>query len=163
MLKISDRRELMKFVIFPCLDIGCGECYEWGGMLPNGVVGVDINPKVPGTIKHDITQGLPFPDKSFNTTVILEVFEHIDPQKRDFVISEIKRVTVKRVIISVPDKNDKRNFPLDNPNHEHWKHKDWLFSKEEVMELAKKFSNNFTLYEIENPYHYGYGLVCELI
>jgi len=162
MLKISDRKELTKYIIFPCLDLGTGEGYPFGSRLPVNTVGIDIEPKIPGTIKHDITQGIPFPDKSFNTVTAFEIFEHIPPEKRDFVISEIKRVAVKRVIISVPDKNDKRNFPLDNPNHEHWKHKDWLFSKEEAIELARKFSNNFILFEIENQFHYGYGIVCDL-
>jgi ubiquinone/menaquinone biosynthesis C-methylase UbiE len=159
---MKDRRELTKFVILPCLDLGTDTAYPFNGKLPEGVVGVDINPKLPNVIKHDVTQGLPFPDKSFNTITAFEIFEHIAPEKRDFLIEEIKRVAKQRVIISVPDKNDKRNFPDDNPNHEHWKHKDWLFSKEEAIELAKKISEKFELFEIENPVYKGYGLVCEL-
>jgi hypothetical protein len=139
-----------------------GDGYPFYGRLPDGVIGIDIDPKISNTIKHDVLKGLPFPDKSFNTVTVFELFEHIAPDKRDGLIEEIKRVVKKRVIISVPDKNDQRNFPKDNPNHEHWKNPDWLFNKEEIVELAKKISNKFTLFEIENQFYYGYGLVCEL-
>jgi hypothetical protein len=82
MLKISDISELTNYIIFPCLDLGTGEGYPFGGRLPNNTIGIDIEPKIPGTIKHDITKGIPFPDKSFNTVTAFEVFEHIDPEKR---------------------------------------------------------------------------------
>jgi ubiquinone/menaquinone biosynthesis C-methylase UbiE len=162
-----DRKELTKFIIPPCLDLGTDVAYPFDGKLPEGVVGVDTNPKLPNVIKQDVTQGLPFPDKSFNTITAFEIFEHITPEKRDFLIEEIKRVAKLRVIISVPDKNDKRTFPTNsNPkgdwaNYDHYI-KDWLFSKEEAIELAKKISEKFELFEIENPVYKGYGLVCEL-
>jgi ubiquinone/menaquinone biosynthesis C-methylase UbiE len=118
---------------------------------------------VPNTIKHDILKGLPFPDKSFESITCFEIFEHIPPEKRDFVVSEIKRVCRKRVIISVPSK-DKINWDsdLDQP-YPHQQHLDWLFDSNSAMELAKKFSDRFGIYIIENPCYVGYGIVVDLI
>jgi len=124
------------------------------------VIGIDLKPKVPRTIKADLLKGIPFPDKSFDCVTAFELFEHIAPEKRDFLIEEIKRVCKHRVIVSVPDKNDKRNFPHDK--HPHSKHPDWLFDEKEVVELAKKFGDNYKLFLIENPNYKGWGIIIGL-
>jgi len=162
MKKLRDRSELTAYIVYPCLDLGTGEAYPFGGRLPDGVIGIDKEPKVPNTVKHDLLNGIPFKDKSFETVTAFEIFEHIPPDKREFLVEEIKRVCRKRVIISVPDKSDRRSFPLDNPSHEHNLHPDWLFDLREAIELAEKFSKNYEIFEIENEFHYGYGLVIYL-
>lgn len=159
---MQDRKELVKYAFGKCLDIGTKDAYPFGGKLPPNFIGVDINPVVDGCMKVDVCKGLPFPDKSFDCVTAFEFFEHISPECRQFVVSEIKRVCKSRVIISVPDKNDERNFPSNEPDHPHNQHPDWLFDFNEVMSLAKQFSDKFTLYDIEGIYYKGYGLVIDL-
>lgn len=159
---MRDRQELRKYVEYPCVDLGIGDGYFWGKKLPDNVVGVDIEPKLKGTIRWDITRSLPFRKKQFKTCVISEVFEHIDPDKRDRLIEEVKRVTSDIVIITVPDKRDERNYPKDDPEHPHNKNPGWLFTKQEFLDLIKKFKGRYEYFEIENKYYKGYGAVIWL-
>lgn len=52
--------------------------------------------------KLDFTQGLLWPDQYLDMIVSFSVLEHIDPEKIDFVISEIKRVARRGVIAVTP-------------------------------------------------------------
>jgi len=96
------------------LDVGCGEGY-WLSFLQNKtdfvLYGTDVSSiKILSAKKivsdknirlsvSDITN-LPFSDKEFDITTCLQVLEHIPEWKRG--LSEILRVTSKRVIITVP-------------------------------------------------------------
>ncbi|MEM2661595.1 MAG: class I SAM-dependent methyltransferase [Nitrososphaeria archaeon] len=157
---MRDRKELRKYVEYPCVDLGIGDGYFWDGKIEN-VVGVDLEPRFNNVIKWDITKGLPFREKQFKTCVITEVFEHIPPEKRDYLIEEIKRIS-SIVIITVPDKEDSRNFPKDNPDHPHNKNPDWLFTKEEFINMINKFGGKYNCFDIENLFYKGYGAVIWL-
>ena len=50
-------------------------------------------------VNADLTEGLPFDDKSFDTTICFDVLEHVDDER---VLRELARVTRKRLIITVP-------------------------------------------------------------
>lgn len=50
-------------------------------------------------VHADLTEGLPFDDKSFDTTICFDVLEHVDDER---VIRELARVTRHRLIITVP-------------------------------------------------------------
>ena len=56
-------------------------------------------------IKADLTETLPFDDKSFDTTYCFDVLEHIDDA---FAIRELVRVTRQRLIVGVPQKDDRK-------------------------------------------------------
>ncbi|MBI3984695.1 MAG: class I SAM-dependent methyltransferase [Candidatus Levybacteria bacterium] len=93
------------------LDIGCG-------FYPYFLTSTDFNEKYgidPALFdskisdinlqKLDITrQKLPFSNSFFDTVTMLAVFEHIETEKLDFVLSEIKRVLKDRgeLIITTP-------------------------------------------------------------
>lgn len=53
-------------------------------------------------VQGDVTN-LPFPDKSFDCTYSFDVLEHVDDQ---LAIKELARVTTKRLIIAVPQKDE---------------------------------------------------------
>lgn len=53
-------------------------------------------------IQGDVTN-LPFPDKSFDCTYSFDVLEHVDDR---LAIKELARVTTKRLIIAVPQKDE---------------------------------------------------------
>lgn len=82
------------------LDIGCREVFSYNKLKDKYEVTLaDRYPKNKLIKKEDI-QNLSFKDKSFDTVLCLEVLEHVpNPIKAIF---ELKRVTKKQLIISVP-------------------------------------------------------------
>jgi len=85
------------------LDVGCREM-QLSKYLPKDIKynAVDLEPKDKKVIKIDLNeQKLPFKDKSFDYVFCLEVLEHIHAPFK--VLSELKRVSKKYVIISVPN------------------------------------------------------------
>jgi len=51
-------------------------------------------------LQADLTERLPFADKSFDTTICLDVLEHVTDDRA--AIRELARVTRKRLVITVP-------------------------------------------------------------
>lgn len=82
------------------LDVGCGtgELRKYLPVYCN-YTGVDVNPT--GKIIKGSVYDLGFKDKSFDTVTLLEVLEHLEHPVDALV--EIKRVTRKKLIISVPN------------------------------------------------------------
>ena len=85
------------------LDVGCRDL-QLVKYLPNNIEynAVDLEPKNNKVIKVDLNKdNLPFKDNTFDYVFCLEVLEHIySPFK---VLSELKRVSKKYVVISVPN------------------------------------------------------------
>ena len=95
------------------LDIGCGPGYLAARVKPNEgwYTGVDISPTAislgkrlfPGAhfrvhdVEHDM---LPFKDRSFDTIVASETFEHL--QTHELLLSEIRRCARTSIVITVP-------------------------------------------------------------
>lgn len=74
------------------LDIGCHDGY-WSDRLKQkgyGVNALDIEPLYAGAITHDVEQGLPYADQSFDLIWCTEVLEHL--RNPEFLFAEIKRV-----------------------------------------------------------------------
>lgn len=91
------------------LDIGCGHGFNCIELNKRGYkcVGIEINKKYVKEAQkyieahHMSAEKLNFPDKSFDTILMLEVLEHLeDPYK---ALEEIVRVTRKNLILSVPN------------------------------------------------------------
>lgn len=83
------------------LDVGADKCYL-KKHLPNSDnywgIGLGGNPDQIVDLEKD---GIPFPDKSFDTVLCLDVLEHIDNPHHIF--DELCRVSRKYVIISLPN------------------------------------------------------------
>ncbi len=62
----------------------------------NGDIAKNLKPVVHSSIN------LPFPDRSFDYVVSVDMLEHVSPAKRFDVISEMIRVADKRIFIAVP-------------------------------------------------------------
>jgi len=102
-----------KYLFGTVLDLGCGPGYLAARVKPNvgWYTGVDISPTAislgkrlfPGAhlsvhdIEHD---ALPFLDRSYDTIVASEVFEHL--QTHTLLLSEIRRLARTSIIITVP-------------------------------------------------------------
>jgi SAM-dependent methyltransferase len=65
-------------------------------------IGVDIDIDLRPTVCADLT-ALPFADHSFDVTFCCQVLEHLPFENFDTAILELKRITKKRLVISLPD------------------------------------------------------------
>jgi hypothetical protein len=87
------------------LELGSGvkgvACY-----VPNKIVGVDIsfNERVAKNLQPVLHEGvvLPFPDRSFDYVLSVDMLEHVPSDQRRTSISEMMRVARSRVYIAVP-------------------------------------------------------------
>lgn len=105
--------EILKFIETyagkTILDIGCGHGVYGKELLKKGYeyTGIEVNEDYAAearkylNVLHMRAEKLVFPDKSFDTVIMLEVLEHLeDPYT---ALSEIKRVTRKNLVVSVPN------------------------------------------------------------
>lgn len=161
------------------LDIGCGRGFyvRLFSLLsfPKKIVGMDQNDtyltRAKNISKRDkrirFVKGsiykLPFEDKSFDTVVASEIFEHLD--KPVFAIQECRRVLKKngQLLISVPHKNfpflwDPINFILMKIFNTHipkdiwwlagiWADHEKLYEEDEIVNFLKK--NNFEVVKVK--------------
>ena len=86
------------------LDAGCRGCELRPHVEDRArYVGVDLMQNAAGSVDHvgDIARGLPFPDRSFDYVVALDVLEHMD----DFHagMTELARVTRERLVVVLPN------------------------------------------------------------
>jgi ubiquinone/menaquinone biosynthesis C-methylase UbiE len=94
------------------LDIACGRGYlarKIAECSPVSVVGVDINPPHSASTEQiafvkGAVEGIPFPDKYFDTVVSTHTLEHV--RKIDDAIRELRRVAKKRLILVVPKQRE---------------------------------------------------------
>ena len=91
------------------LDVGCGHGVNSVELINRGFqcVGIEANEEYSKEAQkyieayHMKAEKLEFPDKSFDTVIMLEVLEHIrDPYT---ALSEVVRVAKKNLIVSVPN------------------------------------------------------------
>lgn len=87
------------------LDVGSGSL----GIAPylkRRVVGVDVNFREPYSSYLKRVKGLayklPFKNKAFDTSICVDTLEHINKKYRKRVISELIRVTKKKIYITMP-------------------------------------------------------------
>jgi SAM-dependent methyltransferase len=92
------------------LDVGCGLGFYGKVLRESGYewMGVEVKPEDARQLElaglpHVLTRGdtLPFPDKSYDGAICIEVLEHIE--QTDRFLREIARVVRQRVLFSVPN------------------------------------------------------------
>jgi SAM-dependent methyltransferase len=117
---------ILKYAGQRILDVGCatGEYVRYLTARGYDAHGLDIFPAkeweaVPGARIHqgDIRKLL-FADDEFDTITAFEVLEHIDDL--DKAIEELKRVTRKNIILSVPDCEEPEVFKESGLAFHHW-------------------------------------------
>lgn len=103
----------------PLLNLGCGRRYHpaWTNL--------DLEAAAPEVLAHDLTQGLPFGDNTFDAVYHSHVLEHFSPEQGQALIAECVRVLrpggVLRIV--VPDLEQIAQLYLE-AHREAWKHPD---------------------------------------
>lgn len=148
-----------KFSGYELLDVGCRT--------------KDLKPLIPGCLRYqgldmidadevigcNLEEGIPFPDKSFDIAVALDVIEHLD--KAHFVVNEMLRVSRKGIIVSLPNMyywsfrinfllgrgiSGKYTFPPNPPSDRHR----WLLSYKESVIFMRSLAgrDDIEIYKI---------------
>jgi SAM-dependent methyltransferase len=108
------------------LDVGCatGDYVRYLVARGYDAHGLDILPAkeweavAQGRIRQGDIRKLPFADGEFDTVTAFEVLEHVDDVDR--AIEELKRVTRKNIILSVPDCQEPEVFKESGLAFHHW-------------------------------------------
>jgi ubiquinone/menaquinone biosynthesis C-methylase UbiE len=106
----------------------------------------ELNPKV-NVMVSDVPP-IPFENDAFDVVIATEIVEHYkEPEK---LIEELKRVSNKRVIISVPDYSAEKDGNL---------HHYTLFTKDSFKQMLDKY---FVRVEIEEHFEIFYNKKCAI-
>lgn len=140
------------------LDVGCATGKYCKKLEEMGFkcTGVDINPEYikkarENGIKayHMDIKNLKFKDDSLETVLLFEVLEHID--ELDIALNEVKRVTSKNILITVPNCGDFHKLKFHGLTYEHMLERDHInfFTKKELENLLSKHFKKFKVIEAE--------------
>ncbi len=122
------------------------------------VVTLDIDKETAPDVVGDVTD-LPFEDNSFDAAVCCQVLEHIPFDRFSTALSELRRVTKKRLVLSLPHKRKsikisyalpnlgEKTLILKNPFT-----KKRCTSKNHCWEIGRGVSRRQTLLEIEKRF-----------
>ncbi len=118
--KISKLLELIPEEVSSIIDIGCGN-----GVITNElagkfkILGVDRSAHALQYVKTDKLQAscdhIPLDDKSFDLVLSSEMLEHLDNQTLDGTIAEMKRLSRRFILLTVPNRENLRKFSLKCP------------------------------------------------
>ena len=131
------------------IDFGCGTGGYASLLKETGfdVTAVDQNPAYVaatarlGVPARQVNRALPFPDRSFDTLMMIEVLEHVPDAEIESVLSEIRRVVRKNVLLTVPDCDDVAYLQSAGVTHEHFLAADHVqfFTKDTLQALLERF------------------------
>ena len=135
------------------LDLGCGFGAYSGALAKQGLkcFGCDINweylrkAAAYGLPVANVDSALPFPDKVFDTVLILEVLEHVANVER--VLGEAFRVARKNVLITVPNSENIEQMKANDVTYAHMLSSDHLhfFDPASLEALLGRHSNKVSI------------------
>lgn len=103
------------------LDVGCGDGRITNHLISGygRVVGLEQSQEVLRHVKAEKIVGsiesLPFPDKSFDLVLCCEVLEHLPFEVYQRALTELERVALKYIIVTVPNNEDIRRALVTCP------------------------------------------------
>jgi SAM-dependent methyltransferase len=131
------------------IDFGCGTGGYAALLRQSGfdVTAVDQNPVYVaataslGVPAERVNGALPFPDRAFDTLMMIEVLEHVSDDEIEAVLAEIRRVVRRNVLITVPDCEDVSALQRAGVTHEHFLAADHVqfFTKPKLQALLDRF------------------------
>jgi SAM-dependent methyltransferase len=98
------------------LEVGIGNGFVSKYLRERGyeVTTLDHDPRLYPDVTAS-TLDLPFKDKSFETVACFEVLEHLPFDSVTYAVSELRRVSQRNVLVSVPDVNRAYRFQITVP------------------------------------------------
>ena len=131
------------------IDFGCGTGGYAALLRQSGfdVTAVDQNPVYVaataslGVPAERVNGALPFPDRAFDTLMMIEVLEHVSDDDVEAVLADIRRVVRRNVLITVPDCEDVSALQRAGVTHEHFLAADHVqfFTKPKLQALLDRF------------------------
>jgi SAM-dependent methyltransferase len=131
------------------IDFGCGTGGYAALLRQSGfdVTAVDQNPVYVaataslGVPAERVNGALPFPDRAFDTLMMIEVLEHVSDDDVEAVLADIRRVVRRNVLITVPDCEDVSALQRAGVTHEHFLAADHVqfFTKPKLLALLDRF------------------------
>ena len=131
------------------IDFGCGTGGYAALLRQSGfdVTAVDQNPVYVaataslGVPAERVNGALPFPDRAFDTLMMIEVLEHVSDDDVEAVLADIRRVVRRNVLITVPDCEDVSALRRAGVTHEHFLAADHVqfFTKPKLQALLDRF------------------------
>jgi 2-polyprenyl-3-methyl-5-hydroxy-6-metoxy-1,4-benzoquinol methylase len=129
------------------LDMGCATG-NYSVVLKNmgyDVKGADVNPAYVARARErgidavQIGNGIPFPDKSFDTVICFEVIEHVPDLKELF--TEAKRLAAKNILFTTPNSEFVDELVRQGLLYEHFAELDHknFFTKDSLIRILQEY------------------------
>lgn len=148
------------------LDLGCAR--GWYGRTAQDAgfdvtyvdMDCDVDPDLRSRFVLASAEALPFEDGAFDTTLALDVLEHVEDEAR--ALEEVARVTRERLIVSVPSADDGRlhRYNLTFKHHIDKTHQRQYGTGELVEKLARA---GFTRLEVKRSGEIPPDLIAEFL
>ncbi len=153
------------------LDLGCGpmhpllglnKCYPDTRLQCREILGVDIHLQHlkeivshnVETLRADLKRCLPFQNKSFDITLLLDILEHLTVQTAEHLVAEASRVT-KKMVLAITPRNYRSNVQnvhaLNNPYQYHKSLISGSWLKRHGFKVTKPRRKMF------NPFQYSFA------
>ena len=132
------------------LDLGCATGNYGVELKRSGFdwVGADINKKYVEMARHEgleahvVGETLPFPDRSFDTVILIEVLEHASGPGK--ILDEARRVARRNILVTVPDCAGLEELRSGGLTYEHFLETDHVnfFTKASLEKLLSVYSDD---------------------
>ena len=146
------------------LDLGCGYGAYSMALTSDGrkCVGCDINLKYltkassSGLLVVAVDTTLPFPDRSFDTVILLEVIEHV-PELGN-ILKEAFRVARRNVLITVPNAESLERLQENDVTYGHMLSSDHVhfFDPASLKELLGRYAGNVEIHRGDPIYPFWF-------
>jgi ubiquinone/menaquinone biosynthesis C-methylase UbiE len=146
------------------LDFGCGYGAYGGAMLREGYkcVGCDINMQylrkaaATGLPVVNVDSNLPFPDRSFDSVLMLEVLEHVPDINS--ALTEAFRIARKNVLITVPNSEHLKVMQSNDVTYAHMLSSDHVhfFDPISLKQLLEQYSTQVTIQRADPIYPFWF-------
>ncbi len=154
--KISFLKEIIPDEVRSIIDVGCGN-----GVITNelashyDVIGIDRSSEALANVKTQKIEAscdhIPLPDASADLVFSSELLEHLDDEVYANTVSEIKRLTKKYILITVPNQENPDKISIQCPKCNYLFNRPYHFRSFNIH----KFEHDFSEFNILKHFEFG--------
>ena len=138
------------------LDIGCGDKAMTNQLFNRKITTVDaFEPFKPDIVLDLNTTPLPFKDNSYDTVLALDLIEHLDKDKGEALLVDLKRIASKRILLLTPLWWDDNSHNIINPTSSYFGNE---YDRHKSLWTLDDFKDWNRLSELTNLKHYFFGM-----